>query len=64
MSKIVRALLLSAVATGAAALVVTQLQRKQLSGSPKNHKQNGIIDADALSEEERNRLTNELGNML
>ena len=64
MSKIVRALILSAAATGAAALVVVNVQ-KRLAKQPQDlPKGPAEVDADSLSEGEVKRLTDELGAML
>ena len=65
MSKIIRALLLSAVATGVAAFVVSKMQHSEknngLEEAPKDPFE---VQAESLSENEVKQLTDELGNML
>lgn len=65
MSKILRALLLSAAATGAAALVVTKMQ--QLSEEKKQSPVSNEaleVRAESLPDQEVKALTDELGSML
>ena len=65
MSNIMRALLLSIAATGVAALVVTKIQQPKTNQNLKEDpKGPAEIEADALSENEVTRLTDELGAML
>ena len=65
MSKIVRAFLISAAATGAAAFIVTQLQQKETNKRKDiSSGQSSEVEADALSEHQVKALTDELGTML
>lgn len=65
MSKIVRALLLSALATGVAAVVVNKMQEKDQEVKPAPVQRDPFeVQADTLSEGEVKRLTDELGTML
>lgn len=65
MSKIIRALILSAAATGVAALVVTKIQQSKVSNPSKETRRDPFeVDAETLPESEVNRLTDELGAML
>ena len=60
-----RALLLSAVATGVAALVVNKLQQSKIPKDPKRDLEGTFeVQADTLPDDEVNRLTDELGAML
>ena len=62
MSKLFRALLISVTATGVAAIVVSSiLQKKSPPASPAQRRE---VDADALSADEIEQLTGELGDML
>lgn len=65
MSKIFRALLLSAAATGAAAFVVTKLQQMTKSEKESPGSNEALeVRADALPDDEVQALTDELGSML
>jgi hypothetical protein len=64
MSKIMRALLLSALATGVATVVVSTLRRPATGMAQGSTGNRFEVDADTLSEEERRRLTDELDAML
>lgn len=75
MSKIVRALMISAVATGTAVLVVNMVKgninlkdlnllKSREGGNPEKKNQDRFVDAEDLSEEERSQLTDELNAML
>ena len=62
MSKVFRALLISTIATGVAAIVVSSVRQKK--SRPASLLQRHEVDADALSADEIERLTGELGDML
>lgn len=64
MNKIFRALLISAAATGVAAVVVSQMRQGRKTESPASTQKPFMVDAEALSEEEKNHLTSELDAML
>ncbi|MBX2818256.1 MAG: hypothetical protein KTR29_01205 [Rhodothermaceae bacterium] len=65
MSKIIRALLLSAAATGVAAFVVSKMQHSEKNkGLEKAPKDPFEVQAESLTEHEVKQLTDELGNML
>lgn len=64
MNKILRALLISATATGVAAVVVSKMQQVRKSESPAPDQKPFMVDAESLSEEEKDQLTNELDAML
>lgn len=64
MSKLFRALVISAVATGAAAALVAYVKSNDsLLPKPEGPK-DGSVNADAFTEDERVMLTNELRDML
>ena len=64
MSKLFKALLISAVATAAAAVMVNRM-RPRASGSQANDSEHDkFVDAEKLSEQERALLSNELDAML
>ncbi len=75
MSKVLRALMISAVATGTAALVVNvvkgnvainwkSLIKQDQPADPQMEKKDRFVDAEDLSDEERSQLTDELNAML
>ena len=62
MSKLFRALVISAVATGAAMVVVNLIQNK--TDLLPEKEDDGFVDAEQLSDEEKELLSNELDAML
>ena len=62
MSKLFRALVISALATGTAVVVLNMIQ-KQSTPVPKQEG-DGFVDAEQLSDEEKELLSNELDAML
>ncbi len=62
MSKLFRALVISAVATGTALVVVNLLQHK--TNELPEKEDDGFVDAEKLSDEEKALLSNELDAML
>ncbi len=64
MSKLFRALLISAIATGTAVVVVNMMQQRSKNQDKETRAGQHIIDADTLSEEDRTQLANELDAML
>lgn len=64
MSKLFRALLISTIATGTAVVIVNAMQRRDKQPEEPGPDQSRFVDAEQLSEEERNLLSNELDAML
>lgn len=64
MHRILRALLISAVATGAAAVVMNTVMRRPTLVETKEDSDTSYVDADRLSEEEQDALLNELASQL
>ncbi len=67
MSKILRAFLISALATGAAAVLAGWMHRethRDMRETPVPDEKPFMVDAESLTEEERQRLTDELDAML
>ncbi len=62
MSRLFRALVISAVATGAAAVIINAVQQR--AGKKEARDDSNFVDAEKLSNEERAMLTNELNAML
>lgn len=65
MSKLFRALLISAVATGAAAVVLKLFEPEpSFRPSTKQHADGPYVDADRMTDEERDLLIDELASQL
>lgn len=64
MNKILRAFLISAAATGVAAVVVSKMQQARINKPLVPNQEPFMVDAESLSEEEKDHLTNELDAML
>ncbi len=64
MSKILRALLISAVATGLAAVALKMLEPETARTAGLAAKSNPYVDADGMTEEERDLLVQELAEQL
>ncbi|MEM8484494.1 MAG: hypothetical protein AAF564_03040 [Bacteroidota bacterium] len=62
MSKLFRALIISAVATGAAAVIINAVQQRASKDEARDD--SNFVDAEKLSQEERAMLTDELNAML
>ncbi|MFK7846652.1 MAG: hypothetical protein AB8G77_15230 [Rhodothermales bacterium] len=64
MSKLLRALLISTIATGTAVVIVNAIQRRDKQPKEQGPGQSRFVDAEQLSDEERNLLSSELDAML
>ena len=64
MSKLLRALLISTIATGTAVVIVNAIQRREEHVKDDSPGQSRFVDAEQLSDEERDLLSNELDAML
>ena len=64
MNKLLRALVISAVATGTAMLVLHVVKGDNTAMRQPREKADGFVDAEQLTDEERNLLANELDAML
>ena len=62
MSKLFRALVISVVATGAAAVIINAVQQRVSKNEASDD--NGFVDAEQLTDDERAMLTDELNAML